>query len=95
MFKDRNSYSKPDSSATFMRIKKYAMNNDQTMLQLTDSNQKPVHYLLLLIPNSADTLTLMPFFSSFAERYNQLSGADVADFGYVSEENYQFMETLL
>ena len=91
---DRNSYSKSDPSATFMRMKEDAMNNGQTKpgynLQIGTENQFITDFSLF--PNPTDTLTLIPFFSSFSGRYNRLPGKAVADSGYGSEENYRFME---
>ncbi|MFV0398862.1 MAG: IS1182 family transposase, partial [Bacteroidales bacterium] len=91
---DRNSYSKSDPSATFMRMKEDAMNNGQTKpgynLQIETENQFITDFSLF--PNPTDTLTLIPFFSSFLGRYNRLPRTAVADSGYGSEENYRFME---
>ena len=91
---DRNSYSKTDSDATFMRMKEDAMNNGQTKpgynLQIGTENQFISDFAFF--PNPTDTLTLIPFFNSFRERYNRLPGTGVADAGYGSEENYRFMQ---
>ncbi len=91
---DRNSYSKTDPDATFMRMKEDAMKNGQTKpgynLQIGTENQFITDFALF--PNPTDTLTLIPFFHSFEDRYNRLPGIGVADSGYGSEENYRFME---
>lgn len=91
---ERNSYSKTDPSATFMRMKEDAMRNGQTKpsynLQIGTENQFITDFSLF--PNPTDTLTLIPFLVSFAERYNRLPNTAVADAGYGSEENYHFME---
>lgn len=91
---ERNSYSKTDPSATFMRMKEDAMNSGQTKpgynLQIGTENQFITDFSLF--PNPTDTLTLIPFFNSFAGRYNRLPDTAVADSGYGSEENYCFME---
>ncbi len=59
--------SKTDSSATFMRMKEYAMNNGQTKpgynLQIASENQFITNFGLYHNPN--DTLTLIPFNQSF------------------------------
>src|SRR5574344_37916 len=90
----RNSYSKTDPDATFMRMKEDAMNNGQTKpgynLQIATENQFITDFAFF--PNPTDTLTLIPFFNSFRERYNRLPGTAVADAGYGSEENYRFMQ---
>ena len=90
----RNSMSKTDPDATFMRMKEDAMNNGQTKpgynLQVSAENQFITDFALF--PNPTDTLTLIPFFNSFLDRYGHLPSVAVADSGYGSEENYRFME---
>ena len=91
---ERNSYSKTDPDATFMRMKEDAMRNGQTKpgynLQTGTENQFIIDFRLF--PNPTDTLTLIPFFHSFRHRYNRLPAIGVADSGYGSEENYRFMQ---
>lgn len=92
---ERNSYSKTDNDATFMRMKEDAMNNGQTKpgynLQIATENQFITNFALF--PNPTDTLTYIPFMESFRERYGKFPSTEVADSGYGSEENYQFMES--
>ena len=91
---ERNSMSKTDPDATFMRMKEDAMNNGQTKpgynLQISSENQFITDFALF--PNPTDTLTLIPFFNSFLGRYEHLPQTAVADSGYGSEENYRFMD---
>lgn len=91
---ERNSMSKTDPDATFMRMKEDAMNNGQTKpgynLQISAENQFITDFALF--PNPTDTLTLIPFFNSFLNRYGHLPSVAVADSGYGSEENYRFMD---
>ncbi len=91
---ERNSMSKPDPDATFMRMKEDAMNNGQTKpgynLQISAENQFITDFALF--PNPTDTLTLIPFFNSFLDRYGHLPSVAVAASGYGSEENYRFMD---
>lgn len=91
---ERNSMSKSDPDATFMRMKEDAMNNGQTKpgynLQISAENQFITDYALF--PNPTDTLTLIPFLNSFTDRYGHLPSIAVADSGYGSEENYRFMD---
>ncbi len=91
---DRNSMSKTDSDATFMRMKEDAMNNGQTKpgynLQISAENQFITDFMLF--PNPTDTLTLITFFNSFLSRYHHLPSTAVAYSGYGSEENYRFMD---
>ena len=94
IMEERNSYSKTDPDATFMRMKEDAMNNGQTKpgynLQIATENQFITDFAFF--PNPTDTLTLIPFFHSFRGRYNKLPSNAVADSGYGSEENYRFMD---
>ena len=91
---DRNSMSKTDPDATFMRMKEDAMNNGQTKpgynLQIATENQFLVDFALF--PNPGDTLTMPLFFTSFQRRYGRFPYEGIADSGYGSEENYSFME---
>ena len=91
---ERNSMSRTDPDATFMRMKEDAMNNGQTKpgynLQISAENQFITDFALF--PNPTDTLTLIPFFNSFLGRYGDLPSVAVADSGYGSEENYRFMD---
>ena len=91
---DRNSYSKTDHDATFMRMKEDAMNNGQTKpgynLQIGTENQFILDFGLFQTPG--DPLTMIPFYTSYHNRYGRLPQTGVADSGYGSEENYRFME---
>jgi len=89
---DRNSYSKTDHDATFMRLKEDAMMNGQTKpaynVQISTRNQFVTHYSIHQRPG--DTATFISHMESFAERYGIQSVAVTADSGYGSEENYQW-----
>ena len=91
---DRNSYSKTDCDATFMRMKEDAMNNGQTKpgynLQIGTENQFITDFGFFHNPN--DTGTMIPFLSSFSDRYEHMPKECCADAGYGSEENYAYME---
>lgn len=90
----RNSISKTDPSATFMRMKEEAMCNGQTKpgynLQISSENQFITDFALF--PNPTDTLTFIPFLGSFPGRYGRFTKRVVADSGYGSEENDRFMD---
>ena len=90
----RNSYSKTDPDATFMRMKEDAMLNGQTKpgynLQIGTENQFITDFGLFA--NPTDTLTLPAFLTSFGDRYGHMPKEACADSGYGSEENYSFME---
>jgi transposase len=91
---NRNSYSKTDPSATFMRMKDDHMKNGQLKpaynVQIGTENQFFVHFDFF--PNPTDFLTFIPFNKSFKERYKKMPKKEIADSGYGSEENYYFMQ---
>jgi transposase len=90
----RNSYSKTDKSATFMRMKDDHMKNGQLKpaynVQIGTENQFFTHFDFF--PNPTDYLTFIPFNDGFKERYQKMPKTEVADSGYGSEENYEFMQ---
>lgn len=89
----RNSYSKTDPDATFMRMKEDAMLNGQLKpgynIQVSSENQFITNYGIYQRPN--DTLTLIPFLESFKKKYGFHSEVVVADSGYGSEQNYDYL----
>ena len=91
---ERNSYSKTDPGATFMRMKEDAMNNGQTKpgynIQISTENQYITNYGTFWRPT--DQGTLIPYLEGFKERYGIQSSTVVADSGYGSEMNYEWME---
>lgn len=91
---NRNSYSKTDKSATFMRMKEDAMNNGQTKpgynLQIATSSQYLLNYGFY--PISTDTTTLASFLNLGYSRFGRMPKVICADAGYGSEENYHFLE---
>lgn len=90
---ERNSMSKTDPDATFMRMKEDAMNNGQTKpgynLQIATENQFITHFDFF--HNPTDTLTLIPFLDGSFSRFRFYPSTVVADSGYGSEENYDYM----
>ena len=94
VLKDRNSYSKIDADATFMRMKEDHMGNGQLKagynVQLSTESQFITHYSIHQKPT--DTTTLIPHLASFKEAYQKESKQIIADAGYGSEENYQSLE---
>ena len=75
------------------KIKEDAMNNGQTKpgynVQISTENQYIVNYDLYWIPT--DYGTLIPFLESFYDKFGFYSSEIVADSGYGSEQNYEFM----
>ena len=90
---ERNSYSKTDPDATFMRMKEDHMLNGQLKpaynLQVSSNNQYIVNYSLH--QTSADTTTLQEHTEIYKEQYDKAPELIVADAGYGSEENYQYL----
>jgi transposase len=90
----RNSYSKTDKDATFMRMKEDHMKNGQLKpgynLQISTQSQFIVNYSLHQKPT--DTTTLLPHLAGFKSLYGTLPASLTADAGYGSEENYHYLE---
>jgi len=94
ILENRNSYSKTDTDATFMRMKEDHMKNGQLKPaynpQISTENQFITHYSIHQTPG--DTTTLKHHLESFEQFHNKQSQTVVADAGYGSEENYEFLE---
>lgn len=90
----RNSYSKTDPDATFMRMKEDHMKNGQLKpaynLQLSTQGQFVINYSLH--SNPTDTLTLKPHLQRYHQLYGFYPSTCTADAGYGSEENYCYLE---
>ena len=97
LFKERNSFSKTDTDATFMRMKDDYMRNGQLKpgynLQIAIGNQYVLAYDLF--PNPTDTKTLAPFLDIFLGQHKELPEYIVADAGYGSEQNYMYINDVL
>lgn len=91
---DRNSYSKTDIDATFMRMKDDHMKNGQLKpaynLQIATASDFIVG--LGIYPNPNDIHTLKPTVESLKQSYGLTIKNIVADSGYESIENYKFLE---
>lgn len=92
-FNGRNSYSKTDPDATFMRMKEDAMLNGQLKpgynIQIGTENRYVVSYTIH--PNPTDTKTLIPHLDHLKEKLGRLPENIIADSGYGSEENYEYL----
>lgn len=90
----RNSYSKTDNDATFMRMKEDHMQNGQLKpgynIQISTNNQVITNYDTF--PNPTDTLTLPAHLDSFKELYGHAPEILTADSGYGSEQNYECLQ---
>lgn len=90
----RNSFSKTDTDATFMRMKEDHMKNGQLKpaynVQISTENQFVTNFSLHR--RAGDTATLIPHLELFQSLYGEQSSTVVADSGYGSEQNYQHLE---
>lgn len=94
LFDGRNSFSKTDSDATFMRMKEDHMLNGQLKpgynLQIAVNSE----YITSCYCSSDrdDVNTLIPFLQKMEAEHGEKYTDIVADSGYESEENYLFLE---
>lgn len=90
----RNSYSKTDKDATFMRMKDDYMQNGQLKpgynWQISTNSQIITNYTIH--HNPTDTTTLIPHIEEHKNLYGKTPGTVTADAGYGSEENYEYLE---
>ena len=91
----RNSYSKTDTDATFMRMKEDAMLNGQLKPAYNLQHGVDSEYVTWLdvFPAPTDTITLIPFLKDMETHLPFKYKNIVADAGYESEENYIFIES--
>jgi hypothetical protein len=92
IFGDRNSYSKTDKDATFMRMKEDHMKNGQLKpgynVQMGTENQFIVFYTIHQRPT--DTRCFIPHMEKLAASSFPMPKTVIADAGYGSEENYVY-----
>ena len=91
---ERNSHSKTDHDATFMRMKEDAMGNGQLKAGYNLQHGVDSEYIVWLTigPQATDTTTLIPFLKDMERHLYFKYKKIVADAGYESEENYLFIE---
>jgi transposase len=91
-FGERNSYSKTDPDATFMRMKEDHMKNGQLKpgynVQMATENQFILFYSLHQRPT--DTRCFIPHMEQLAASSLPMPKTVIADAGYGSEENYLY-----
>ncbi len=90
----RNSYSKTDPDATFMRMKEDYMKNGQLKPAYNLQHGVDAEYVVWLqvSPNTTDTNTLKPFLEEMVRCLSFKYFNIVADAGYESEENYTYLK---
>ncbi|MBM7111787.1 Transposase DDE domain protein [Brevibacillus laterosporus] len=95
ILEDRNSYSKTDTDATFMRMKEDHMRNGQLKpgynVQIGTENQFIIGYSLHQRPT--DTRCLKPHLEKVKATLGKLPGTVIADAGYGGGENYAYLES--
>ena len=91
---DRNSYSKTDPDATFMRMKEDPMGKGQPKAAYNIQHGIDSEYIVWLTTSSqpTDTNTLIPFLEEVKEHLGFKYKKIIADAGYESEENYSYLE---
>ena len=91
---ERNSYSKTDHSATFMRIKKDYMGNDQLLPAYNVQVGVADEYIAVVDVNHyrSDMDCFVPLMNKFRDTYGFYPKYPVADAGYGSYNNYIFCE---
>ena len=92
--KERNSYSKTDHSATFMRIKTDYMGNDQLLPAYNVQVGVADEYIAVVDVNQyrSDMDCFIPLMNEFYTTYGFYPKYPVADAGYGSYNNYIFCE---
>ena len=89
---DRNSYSKTDHDATFMRMKEDHMKNGQLKPGYNVNVAAVSEYIIgnYISADRTDTKTFIPFLEKLCPKYPVKR--IVVDSGYESEENYHFVD---
>lgn len=89
-FGDRNSFSKTDRDATFMRMKEDHMKNGQLKPAYNAVIGVDSEYIVgaLISQERSDSKTLIPFIQKFGQNYRNI----MADAGFEGEENYTYLE---
>ena len=90
----RNSYSKTDRDATFMRIKRDYMGNDQLLPAYNLQTAVCDEYIAVVDvkPYASDMECFVPLMERFNEMYGHYPTYPVADAGYGSYNNYLYCE---
>ena len=95
LLEGRRSYSKTDTDATFMRMKEDAMKNGQLKpgynVQTGTENQFVTGYSIHQRPG--DTSCMKPHLEQMKALHGKLPENIIADAGYGSEENYNYLES--
>jgi len=94
LLEERNSYSRTDPDATFMRMKEDHMQSGQLKagynVQIGTENQFIVNYSIH--QKAGDTSCFISHCEELKEKLGRLPENIIADSGYGSEENYEYLE---
>jgi transposase len=94
LLQGRNSYSKTDTDAIFMRMKDDHMKNGQLKpgynWQISTNNQIIINYSIH--QTAGDTSTLIEHLETYKTLYSSYPHTITADAGYGSHENYKYAE---
>jgi len=95
IFDGRNSFSKTDKDATFMRMKDDHMRNSQLKPGYNVQIGVEGEYIVGvdIFSERSDQLTLIPFLESLHQNLPERHKNVVTDAGYESEENYAYLES--
>lgn len=90
----RNSYAKTDHDATFMRVKRDYMGNDQLLPAYNMQAAICDEYIAVIDakPYASDMECFVPLMEKFKETYGHYPKYPVADAGYGSYNNYLYCE---
>lgn len=90
----RNSYSKTDHDATFMRLKRDYMGNDQLLPAYNLQTAVCDEYIAVVDvkPYASDMECFVPLMEKFKKTYGRYPKYPVADAGYGSYNNYLYCE---
>ena len=93
-FKGRNSYSKTDKDATFMHMKEDYMRNGQLKPGYNIQVAVESEYIVGVDVSAerSDMRTLIPFMDKIRTNYGRNFNNLIADAGYESEENYDYLK---
>ena len=91
---ERNSYSKTDHDATFMRIKRDYMGNDQLLPAYNLQTAVCDEYIAVVDvkPYASDMECFVPLMEKYHKNYGHYPKYPVADAGYGSYNNYLYCE---
>jgi hypothetical protein len=93
-FGQRNSFSKTDEDATFMRMKGTVCEcHLEAWLQCANWDRESIYRRFSVHQNPADSVELIPHLEQVEKNLGGIPGKVIADAGYGCEENYEYLES--